>query len=130
MGLNGVLTLYSAYSNRQKNKDVRLWKKPLAKDQRQEILRALLVGRNEILVDADLAPVRRDCTPPQTGTLPIRNVVVILMESFAGRYVGTLGDIIFPDSQHCSLSAVLMTSMSTMEISPGIIRPAFSPIRG
>jgi len=92
MGLNGVLTLYSAYSNRQKNKDVRLWKKPLAKDQRQEILRALLVGRNEILVDADLAPVRRDCTPPQTGTLPIRNVVVILMESFAGRYVGTLGD--------------------------------------
>jgi len=35
--------------------------------------------------------VRRDYRAPEAGRLPVRNVVVILMESFAGRYVGALG---------------------------------------
>jgi phosphoglycerol transferase MdoB-like AlkP superfamily enzyme len=43
------------------------------------------------LVDADSAAIRRDFTPPAERTLPIRNVVVILMESFAGHFVGALG---------------------------------------
>jgi hypothetical protein len=35
--------------------------------------------------------VRRDFVPPADRTLPIKNVVVILMESFAGHSVGALG---------------------------------------
>ena len=52
----------------------------------------MLLTPNDRLVDANSAALRRDTTPPQAGTLPIRNVVVILLESFAGRYVGALGE--------------------------------------
>ena len=35
--------------------------------------------------------MRRDFQPPADRTLPVKNVVVILMESFAGHSVGALG---------------------------------------
>ena len=50
----------------------------------------LLTGQ-DTLVGEDQTAVLRDYTPPVAGTLPVRNVVVILMESFAGRHVGALG---------------------------------------
>ncbi|MDR6354510.1 phosphoglycerol transferase MdoB-like AlkP superfamily enzyme [Pseudomonas psychrotolerans] len=52
----------------------------------------LLTPRDE-LIDADKAAIRRVYTPPAEGKLPqVRNVVVILMESMAGRYIGALGN--------------------------------------
>ena len=51
----------------------------------------MLVMPDDKLVDADIAAVRRDYTPPADKTLPIKNVVVILMESMAGHSVGALG---------------------------------------
>ena len=42
-------------------------------------------------MDADEAAVRREFTRRRRIPLPIRNVVVVLLESFAGHYVGALG---------------------------------------
>ena len=92
LGLNGTLTLYKAFAHRLERQDADLWKRPLPKEQREETVRSMLLGRHETLVDAEQAPVRRVVQPPASGTLPVRNVVVILMESFAARYIGALGD--------------------------------------
>ncbi|MBN2646040.1 MAG: LTA synthase family protein [Desulfuromonadaceae bacterium] len=92
LGLNGTLCLYSAFVNRQAHQDARLWKSSLPPDKRDALVRERLLGRHETLVDSDQAPVRRIDQPLSAGVLPIHNVVVILMESFAGRYIGALGD--------------------------------------
>jgi hypothetical protein len=64
-----------------------IWKATLPQEQAESV-RDMLVMPDDKLVDADIAAVRRDYTPPADKTLPIKNVVVILMESFAGHSVG------------------------------------------
>jgi len=91
LGLNATLSLYDAARNRLSSHRDNSWKATLPSDQAQSITRELLLTDNDQLVDAELAPVRRDFRPPVDGQLPVRNVVVILMESFAGRFVGALG---------------------------------------
>ena len=63
----------------------------LPEDEATAVTRELLLTGNDQLADPELAAVRRDYRAPEAGRLPVRNVVVILMESFAGRYVGALG---------------------------------------
>ncbi|MFZ6046955.1 LTA synthase family protein [Pseudomonas sp. CR3202] len=92
LGLNGTLTLVdAAKANFSSHRD-NAWKATLPEDEALASVREMLLTPNDKLVDADKAAIRRDFTPPAEGTLPIRNVVVILMESFAGRYVGALGN--------------------------------------
>ncbi|MCQ4295567.1 LTA synthase family protein [Pseudomonas stutzeri] len=91
LGLNGSLTLYDAAKNRLSSHRENVWKATQTDDQARAITRKLLLTGKDQLVDADLAAVRRDYRTSADGTLPVRNVVVILMESFAGRYVGALG---------------------------------------
>ncbi|MEN0106425.1 MAG: LTA synthase family protein [Pseudomonas sp.] len=92
LGLNGTLTLVSAasasFSSHRKN----AWKSTMPDADAQEIVRKMILTPHDVLVDADKAAIRRDYTPPADGTLPgVKNVVVILMESFAGHFVGALG---------------------------------------
>ena len=91
LGLNATLSLYDAAKNRFSSHRDNSWKATLPAEQAQAITRELLLTGNDQLVDAELAPVRRNFQPPVDGQLPVRNVVVILMESFAGRFVGALG---------------------------------------
>ncbi|MCW3147144.1 LTA synthase family protein [Stutzerimonas stutzeri] len=91
LGLNATLSLYDAARNRFSSHRDNSWKATLPAEQAQAITRELLLTDNDQLVDAELAPVRRDFQPPADGQLAVRNVVVILMESFAGRFVGALG---------------------------------------
>ena len=91
LGQNATLSLYDAARNRFSSHRDNSWKATLPAEQAQAITRELLLTGNDQLVDAALAPVRRDFRPPADGQLPVRNVVVILMESFAGRFVGALG---------------------------------------
>jgi len=91
LGLNATLSLYDAAKNRFSSHRDNSWKATLPVADAQAITRELLLTANDRLVDAELAPVRRDFQPPADGQLAVRNVVVILMESFAGRYVGALG---------------------------------------
>lgn len=91
LGQNATLSLYDAARNRFSSHRDNSWKATLPVADAQAITRELLLTANDRLVDAELAPVRRDFQPPADGQLAVRNVVVILMESFAGRYVGALG---------------------------------------
>ena len=68
-----------------------IWKPVLEQGLATETVRKQLLTPNDTLVDADEAAVRRDFLPPAERTLAIKNVVVILMESFAGHSVGALG---------------------------------------
>ncbi|QTF57706.1 LTA synthase family protein [Stutzerimonas frequens] len=91
LGLNPALTLYEAAKNRYSDHRDNAWKAVLPEDEALAVTRKLLLTGNDQLADPELAAVRRDYRAPEAGRLPVRNVVVILMESFAGRYVGALG---------------------------------------
>lgn len=91
LGLNGSLTLIAAAKSRMSEDRDNIWKATLPQDQAQSTVRDMLLTPHDTLVDSDTAAVRRNFQPPQGNTLPIKNVVVILMESFAGHSVGALG---------------------------------------
>jgi phosphoglycerol transferase MdoB-like AlkP superfamily enzyme len=91
LGLNATLSLVDAakehFSSRRDNR----WQNRLADTDARDTVRAMLLASHEQLVDENIATVRRRANPAAAVRLPIRNVVLILMESFAGRYVGALG---------------------------------------
>ena len=91
LGLNGSLTLIAAAKSRMSEDRDNIWKATLPQDQAQSTVREMLLTPHDTLVDSDTAAVRRNFQPPQANALPIKNVVVILMESFAGHSVGALG---------------------------------------
>ena len=91
LGLNASLSLIGAAKSRFSEHRDNVWKATLPDSEAQQVVRDLLLLPQEKLVDADIAAVRRDYLPPAEKTLPIKNVVVILMESFAGHSVGALG---------------------------------------
>lgn len=92
LGLNGTLQLINAAKSQMSDDRDNIWKGTLPPAEAQQTVRDMLLTSNDKLVDGDIAAVRRDTTPPEQNTLPIKNVVVILMESFAGHSVGALGD--------------------------------------
>ncbi|PZW43524.1 LTA synthase family protein [Pseudomonas sp. URMO17WK12:I2] len=91
LGLNGTLTLFTAAQATFGPHRDNTWQPTMEDDQARQITRDMLLTPDDQLVDADSAAIRRVYTPPSDKTLPIRNVVVILMESFAGHSVGALG---------------------------------------
>lgn len=91
LGLNGTLSLIAAAKARMGEDRDNIWKATLPQEQAQKVVRDMLLMPDDKLVDADIAAVRRDYLPPADKTLPIKNVVVILMESMAGHSVGALG---------------------------------------
>ena len=91
LGLNGSLTLIAAAKSRMSEDRDNIWKPTLPQEQATQTVRDMLLTEHDKLVDPEDAAVRRVTTPPQDNTLPIKNVVVILMESFAGHSVGALG---------------------------------------
>ena len=93
LGLNGTLTLVDAADNYFSDHRDNSWKATLPAEEALQITRDLLLTSRDKLIDADQAAVRRVYTPPAEGQLPqVRNVVVILMESMAGRYIGAMGN--------------------------------------
>lgn len=92
LGLNGTLSLYAAAKNHYSgDRADKIWKSRMPADQATALTRELLLTEHDHLTDPSEAAIRRDFQPPQDTNLPIRNVVVILMESFAGHFVGALG---------------------------------------
>jgi phosphoglycerol transferase MdoB-like AlkP superfamily enzyme len=91
LGLNGTLSLVAAAKSRMSEDRDNIWKATLPQPLAQQTVRDMLLTPSDKLVDEDIAAVRRNFTPNADKTLPIKNVVVILMESFAGHSVGALG---------------------------------------
>lgn len=111
LGLNGSLTLIAAAKARYFESGDKIWKATLPQEEATRVVREMLTTPADQLVDTEVAAVRRDFTPPAQGTLPIRNVVVILLESFAGHYVGALGnqDGITPNFDRLAKEGLLFT---------------------
>lgn len=110
LGLNGTLSLIDAARNLKNRKSV--WKSTMEPEKAQDIVRQMLLVPGETLVEKDKAVIRRDYTVVPEKTLPIRNVVIILLESFAGRYVGALGnnDNITPYFDQLAQEGLLFTN--------------------
>lgn len=91
LGLNGTLSLVAAAKSRMSEERDNIWKATIEQSQAQQNVRDMLLTPSDKLVDAETAAVRRNYSPNADKTLPVKNVVVILMESFAGHSVGALG---------------------------------------
>lgn len=91
LGLNGLITLSNAARHHWSSSRDNAWHGKMPKNQALAVVRDMLLTSQDELIDVDQAAVRRAFTPHTKSVLPIRNVVIILMESFSGRYVGALG---------------------------------------
>lgn len=91
LGLNGTLSFATAAMAQVSPHRDNIWKATLPQADATALVRRMLLTAQDSLVDAEQAAVRRDYAPPAAKTLPLRNVVIILMESFSGRHVGALG---------------------------------------
>lgn len=91
LALNGFMTLVDAARHRWSSSRDNVWHGKLPASIALGTVRDMLLTTQDSLMDGGESAVRRVFTPQASGILPIRNVVVILMESFAGRYVGALG---------------------------------------
>ena len=111
LGLTPALTLYSAAKAQFSDHRNNAWLGLLDDDQATGITRSLLLTEHDRLIDAELAPVRRVSEPAVDSVLPVRNVVVVLMESFAGYYTGALGSPlgITPEFDRLSKEGLLFT---------------------
>lgn len=111
LGLNAALTLYEAAKNRLSSHRENALQAVMPQQQALALTRELLLTGNERLVDEGIAAVRRDYQPPADGQLQVKNVVVILMESFAGRFVGALGsdDGITPNFDRLAAGGLLFS---------------------
>ncbi|MDW3711361.1 MULTISPECIES: LTA synthase family protein [unclassified Pseudomonas] len=111
LGLNGTLMLMNAAQARFSETRDNQWKASLPEGEAQDVVREMLLTPHDQLVDEGSAAVRRLLTPDANGSLPVRNVVVILMESLAGHYVGALGGKgdITPNFDRLSKEGLLFT---------------------
>lgn len=112
LGLNPVMQFYDAASTVFSPRRDFIWKSPLELSHAIDVTRGMVTTRYDQLIDTKTAAVRRITTAPANTDLPeVKNVVVILMESFAGRYVGTLGseDSITPNFDRLSKEGLLFT---------------------
>ena len=91
LGLNGTLMLVSAAKSQMSEQRDNIWKSSLPPDRALAVVRRMLLTDSDTPLEQDQLPILRNYAAPAHAKLPIRNVVLILMESFAGRYVGVLG---------------------------------------
>ena len=111
LGLTPALTLYAAAKAQFSDHRDNAWLGLMDDGKATEITRDLLLTANDQLIDAEQAPVRRVSSSPADTALPVRNVVVVLMESFAGYYTGALGSPlgITPEFDKLSKEGLLFT---------------------
>jgi phosphoglycerol transferase MdoB-like AlkP superfamily enzyme len=108
LALNGSFTFAKAVINQRAKDENSKWVGVMTNSQALEITRKLLVSEREQLVDAEHAAVRRIHNNPTTKVAP-PNIVIVLMESFSGQFVGSLTGVkgITPEFDRLSRQGVL-----------------------
>ncbi|MCL2524219.1 MAG: LTA synthase family protein [Betaproteobacteria bacterium] len=91
LGLNGTLSLISAAQAQFFGRRHQAWQGSQAYPEALDIVRHMLLTGHDTLLAEERAAVLRTTTPPTEKTLAVKNVVLIIMESLAGRHVGVLG---------------------------------------
>ncbi len=112
LALNGVFTLSQAAIQHFSHSGEHAWLDLMPETDAIALTRDMLLSRRDQLIDEESAIIRRMTWPPVASVMPgVRNVVIILMESFAGRFVGALGgpDDITPNFDTMADEGVLFT---------------------
>lgn len=97
LALNGTFTFFNALISENTNSIDARWLKASPDDEALTITRNLVVTESDRLVDIEKASVRRIHTPASTdsgkssNSNPL-NIVIILLESYSGRFTGALGN--------------------------------------
>ena len=91
LSLNGTFTLAKAVEDVESQKKGEKWLRALPRDEATAVTRGMLVTDRDKLLDPDRYAVLREHRPvPKLAPNRIKNVVVIIMESFSGEFVGAL----------------------------------------
>jgi len=90
--LNGTKTLFKALLDEYVNNKENQWLNSMPPDKAISLSRKMLLTSQDKLVDPTVAAIRRWHTPPTNRSARIQNIVIILMESFSGQFVGALGN--------------------------------------
>lgn len=111
LGLNATLSLAGAAMSLLSPHRDNVWKSRGSPEAATAMVRKMLLTPQDTLVDPEQAVVRRDFVPAEASKLPVRNVVLILMESLAGHSIGALGsrDAITPYFDKLAEEGLLFT---------------------
>lgn len=92
LALNGSYTLAKAWIRFSSQQQNNYWHTVTDSTRSRRLVREILLTEHDDLMDTETAVVRRKHHPQQAARdNGIENVVIILMESFSGEYVGALG---------------------------------------
>jgi phosphoglycerol transferase MdoB-like AlkP superfamily enzyme len=93
LAYNGTISLFKAAAAASHQKNGRKWLKKMPQERALKETRELILTPQDELIKGDKFPLLRRHTP--INRLPsgqIKNVVLIIMESFSGQFVGALGN--------------------------------------
>jgi len=92
LALNGTFTIVKAMGNASHEAKGEKWLRSFPAGEALETTRQMILTNRDVLLKAETRKVLRRSVP-QTSPVSnnIKNVVVILMESFSGKFVGALG---------------------------------------
>lgn len=90
LALNGIFTMIKASLDSLRQKNRQSWLKQLPPAQAVSTTQELLQQPGDEPLFTTQAPIRRRHSPKDSG-LNIKNVVIIMMESFSASYTGALG---------------------------------------
>ena len=90
LALNGIYTLIKALLDVKKQKSRKKWLKVMPKAAALEKTRNLLLQPGDNLIEPEGLTLRREHQPATTNS-KLKNVVVIMMESFSAQYIGDSG---------------------------------------
>ncbi len=92
LALNGTYTFLKALKNESNEVRGRKWLKVMPKQEALDITRQMILTDSDTLLKPDTNKILRLHTPRKTPVSSrVKNIVVILMESFSAKYVGSYG---------------------------------------
>ena len=90
LALNGIYTLIKAVLDVKKQKSRKKWLNIMPKATALDKTRRLLLQAGDNLIEPENVPLKREHHPVKTNT-NLKNVVVIMMESFSAQHIGASG---------------------------------------
>lgn len=112
LALNGSFTLGKAVADSSHSDKSREWREKMSDMDALNLTRELLLQPGDQPAYRDDAPILRHHTPEfSEDALPVRNIVVIIMESFSSKYIGVQGNSwnITPEFDRLSKEGLLFT---------------------
>ena len=90
LALNGIYTMIKALPDVKKQKSRKKWLNVMPKTTALDKTRRLLLQSGDNLIEPENLPLKRKHRPVTSNT-KLKNVVVIMMESFSAQYIGASG---------------------------------------